>query len=133
MTSSDLLKAAQAFQNKANNIAVILPQVIGLAKGAVIATNHLLSLPKYQKSAGLQTIATELPTLQQELQRLNTNRSLPQTVASIKNHLSRMAFYTSKSNVGTGYDPITDARDGGYSAPSYFINTMIRLFDTLKL
>lgn len=132
MSSVDILIAAQAFQNQVSNLAIIIPRMIGLAKGAVIATNHLLALPRYQKSSGLQSIAAQLPNLISELQRINTNSVLPQTIGNIKNLLSRMAFYTSKNNAGTGYDMLTDVRESGYSAPSYYVNTMIRLFDTLK-
>jgi hypothetical protein len=129
---SPLLKSARAFEQKvaASNFDTILNQMKQYAAGALIATKHLLSKPKYHRSTGLLTLEGQLPILTSLLQETNignAQRNLPR----IEEVIGGMAFHTSQANTGTGYDPLTAAREEGYSAPSYYIEVLDNLSNKL--
>jgi hypothetical protein len=128
-----LFKSARLFEQKvaAANFDAILGQMRQYAAGALTATKHLLSKPKYHRSPGLLTIEGQIPILTSLLQSTNTENAY-RTLPKIEELIGGLVFYTSPANKSMGYDPLTTAREEGYSAPSYFIGALAKLNDALK-
>ena len=53
-------------------------------------------------------------------------------LSTINNDLGTVSFYTSSGNAGIGRDALTDLRIGGYTAPSYYVSNLSKLYDTLN-
>lgn len=129
---STLLKLARNFEQKVaySTFDAVLASMKQFANGAIIATKHLLSKPRYTKSTGLAAINAKMPALVSALQSTNMGNAT-EMLPKMKNIIEEMSFYTLHANIGTGYDPMTNIREDGYSAPSYYINVLFVLFEKL--
>jgi hypothetical protein len=135
-----VLKLAQTFHNRAifaqqeqsqQYANAIIQKMIGLANGGAAATNHLLSIDKYRHSTGLSALKQKFPEVAQRLGSFN-HAATEASIQAIGTMLDGMNFYTGKGNAGTGYDPITSVSDGGYTAPSYYVENLLLLTEKLK-
>lgn len=136
----NIIKLAQAFydravyaqQNQSKQYATALAKKMeGLANGGIVATNHLLAFPQYRNSPGLNAMKNNLPQIVTTLNSFNYDSVDDEYYSSLQNMLGALSFFTNKNNTGTGYDPITEVRDQGYTAPSYYINHLSELNKTL--
>lgn len=124
--------ATLAQQNKASQYTdSVIQQMVGLANGGIVATKHLLSLPQYRHSTGLSAMKEKLPQVVQMLNSYGPS-SGDAFFSSLGTILDGISFYTSKGNAGTGYDPITAISDQGYTAPAYYVSTLLGLMEKLK-
>jgi hypothetical protein len=110
----------------------IIKSMIGLANGAAVSVQHLLSNPQYTHSAGLSAIKQKMPEIAQKLSSFNPTASGEAFIQSLGTILDGLSFYTSKGNGGTGYDPITAVSAGGYTAPAYYVDNLLQLTEKLK-
>lgn len=136
-----LVKAAEAFHFRAvfaqqsqtaTYANALVGQMLGLARGAVVSVNHLLSKPQYQQSESLGTMKGELPKLVSALSSFNYNVSDDNFYNTLDNVIGNLSFYTNKGNTGTGYDPVTSTALEGYTAPDYYVNALQALNTKLK-
>lgn len=131
----EILKLADSFylavlSQDNRGAKAIVQQMQGLTNGAIVAVNHMLTFPQYKRSPGLLTLKNMLPKI---LTTINSFKTVNDYFTnSLDNLLGSASFYTAKGNAGTGKDPITSVRVEGYSAPGYYIDTLIQLNDQLK-
>lgn len=126
------LKAVAQQQQKLDQYFTTVSQNIAeLATSLVASVKHLLSKPKYQASINLRTIkdsANRLASLANNAVAENADNTLKQ----YNDLIGGMTFYASSNNAGTGYDPITNIREDGYTEPAYYINNIDTLYRQLQ-
>lgn len=134
-----LLKTAEAFHFRAvyaqqaqaaQYASFVVRKMQALVSPALASINHLLSIPQYQRSAGLQALKSQLPAVAQKLSSF-TSSSGEDFYTELGNMISGLSFFTS-GNVGTGHDPATTAAVGGYTPPSYYVSALTNLFERIK-
>lgn len=102
-----------------------------LVAPALASVNHLLSIPQYQGSDGLQALKSQLPAVAQTLSNF-TPSSGEDFYVGLDNMISGLDYFTNKANAGTGHDAATTAAVGGYTPPSYYVSALTNLFERIK-
>lgn len=134
---SDLMSSIMAFGQQVAgksrapaNFQTVLNQFKSIATTALASTNKLLSMPKYQHSAGLKTFQQQLPEIITSVSALNPNDS--STFESVKNVLNGLSYFSNPSNAGTGYDPTTMVKEHGISGPGNYMANLMSLIENLE-
>lgn len=126
----DRIVSAQQNQSEQYSNAIV-QKMQNLANGCILATNHLLSNPKYKRSAGLLVLKDKMPQILSMLSSFSFKDD-NSFYDDLKAVFEAISFYTTPANSGTGYDPITAIRDAGYTAPAYYVNSLFQLFNKLN-
>lgn len=135
-----LLKTAEAFHFRAvyaqqaqaaQYASFVIRKMQALVSPALASVNHLLAIPQYQRSDGLQALKSQLPAVAQKLSSF-TPSSGEDFYTSLESMISGLDYFTNKANAGTGHDAATIATVGGYTPPSYYVNALTNLFERIK-
>lgn len=109
----------------------MIREMIGLVRGADVSVKHLMSLPRYQHSKTLPQMLQQFAELTNAIVNLSPQDPAA-NLGTVESKLSELSFYTSANNAGTGYDPITFTREGGYSPPAYYVSTLTDIVRQMK-
>lgn len=125
----DLIKLANkyflaVYAQDMKTIAPLIEQMKILANNGIRTVDHFLEFSRNRKSYSLALIKNSLSQIFNELNNANVSSGL-----KIKKILGEVAFYTTPSNAGTGYDPVTRIADPsvGYAAPAFYTDKLMEL------
>lgn len=125
--SYHLTAIAQQQQKLEQYFATVNQNIAGLATGLVTAITHLLSKPKYRSSTTLKHIKE----IGEKLVSAAKSANIGNAVSYLHQYnelIGSLTFYASSANSSTGYDPIVNTREDGYTDPAYYIENI----DTLN-
>jgi len=133
---SDIMKFSTFFEQKIAqhrapaNFGAVLNQFKSIATAALASTNKLLSMPKYQRSAGLKAFQQQLPQIITAVDKLTPDDT--STFDSVKAMLSQLSYFSNPGNAGTGYDPATTVKGQGISGPGNYVENLTSLIQNLE-
>lgn len=130
---NQITKMADSFYKAAEDqyFSSEVKRIESFAIWGLASVKNLMAKPKYSKSPGLQLLQTKLPVLAGLCNQVTSQETM-NFIQRAGELVGEMSFYTSRSNAGTGLDPVTLVKDGGYTPPAWYIDTINGILTNLK-
>jgi len=131
--TNQIMKMADCYYKSAEDqyFSSMVKRIATYASSGLLSVKNLMAKPKYAKSPGLQAIQSKLPLLIGLCNQINTQETM-NFIQRAGEIVGEMSFYTSRGNAGTGLDPVTLVKDGGYTPPAWYVDTINGMVQNLK-